>query len=65
MTPHPNALVDPGAIAGAFPLCALRLALCAPHQVVCDGAVIGEDCNLCDRTFFEKGGRLGNRVTIK
>jgi hypothetical protein len=32
---------------------------------VCDGAVIGEDCNLCDRTFFEKGVRLGNRVTIK
>ena len=32
---------------------------------VCDGAVIGEDCNLCDHTFFEKGVRLGNRVTIK
>jgi acetyltransferase-like isoleucine patch superfamily enzyme len=32
---------------------------------VCDGVVIGEDCNLCDQTFFEKGVRVGNRVTIK
>jgi len=32
---------------------------------VCDGVVIGEDCNLYDHTFFEKGVRLGNRITIK
>jgi acetyltransferase-like isoleucine patch superfamily enzyme len=32
---------------------------------VCGGAVIGEDCNLCDHTFVEKGVRVGDRVTIK
>src|ERR1035438_5238064 len=32
---------------------------------VCAGVVIGEDCNLCDHTFLEKGVRVGNRVTIK
>jgi UDP-3-O-[3-hydroxymyristoyl] glucosamine N-acyltransferase len=58
VTPQAQALVDPGAIVGA------RTRVWA-FAHVCDGAVIGEDCNLCDRTFFEKGGRLGNRVTIK
>jgi len=29
------------------------------------GAVIGEDCNLCDHTFFENDVNIGNRVTIK
>jgi acetyltransferase-like isoleucine patch superfamily enzyme len=38
---------------------------CWAFAHVCDGAVIGEDCNLCDHTFFEKGVRVGNRVTIK
>jgi acetyltransferase-like isoleucine patch superfamily enzyme len=55
---HPQALVDSGAVIGA----GTRLWAFA-H--VCNGAVIGEDCNLCDHTFFEKGVRLGNRVTIK
>lgn len=32
---------------------------------ICEGALIGEDCNLCDHTFFEKSVRVGNRVTIK
>jgi acetyltransferase-like isoleucine patch superfamily enzyme len=58
MKTHPQALVDPGAIVGA------RTRVWA-FAHVCDGAVIGEDCNLCDHTFFEKGVRLGNRVTIK
>ena len=55
---HPQALVDPGAVVGA------RTRVWA-FAHVCDGAVIGDDCNLCDHTFFEKGVRLGNRVTIK
>jgi UDP-2-acetamido-3-amino-2,3-dideoxy-glucuronate N-acetyltransferase len=29
------------------------------------GAVIGEDCNICDQTFIENDVVLGNRVTIK
>jgi acetyltransferase-like isoleucine patch superfamily enzyme len=55
---HPQALVDPGAVVGA------RTRVWA-FAHVCDGAVIGEDCNLCDHTFFEKGVRVGNRITIK
>ncbi|MGH7950333.1 MAG: DapH/DapD/GlmU-related protein [Limisphaerales bacterium] len=55
---HPQALVDPGAIIGP----GTRVWAFA-H--VCDGAVIGDDCNLCDHTFFEKGVRIGHRVTIK
>jgi len=55
---HPQALVDPGATVQA----GTRVWAFA-H--VCAGAVIGEYCNLCDHTFFEKGVRVGNRVTIK
>lgn len=29
------------------------------------GAVIGEDCQLCDQVFVEGGAVVGNRVTIK
>jgi len=29
------------------------------------GAVIGEDCNICDGVFIENDVRVGNRVTIK
>ncbi len=29
------------------------------------GAVIGDNCNLCDHTFVEGGVKLGNRVTVK
>ncbi len=32
---------------------------------VLSGAVIGEDCNICDHTFIEGGVRIGDRVTIK
>jgi UDP-2-acetamido-3-amino-2,3-dideoxy-glucuronate N-acetyltransferase len=55
---HPQAVIDPGAVVGA------RTRVWA-FAHVCDGAVIGEDCNLCDHTFFEKGVQVGNRVTIK
>ncbi len=29
------------------------------------GAVVGEDCNVCDHAFVESGARVGSRVTIK
>lgn len=29
------------------------------------GASIGEDCNICDGSFVEKGAVIGNHVTIK
>lgn len=55
---HRLALVDDGASIGAA-----TLVWAFAH--VCSGAVVGEDCNICDHTFLEKGVRLGNRVTIK
>ena len=32
---------------------------------VVKGAVVGDDCNLCDHTFVEGNVILGNRVTVK
>lgn len=32
---------------------------------VMKGAVVGEDCNVCDHAFIESGARVGNRVTVK
>ncbi len=32
---------------------------------VMPGAVIGEDCNVCDHTYVEGGVIVGDRVTIK
>jgi len=32
---------------------------------VLPGAVIGEDCNICDHTFIENDVVIGNRVTVK
>ena len=32
---------------------------------VLSGAVIGEDCNICDHVFIENDVVVGNRVTIK
>lgn len=29
------------------------------------GAVVGEDCNLCDGVYIERGAVLGDRVTVK
>jgi acetyltransferase-like isoleucine patch superfamily enzyme len=55
---HPEALVDPGATIGA------RTRVWAFAHVV-KGAVVGDDCNLCDHTFLEGKVILGNRVTVK
>lgn len=32
---------------------------------VLEGAVVGEDCNICDHTFIENDVRIGDRVTVK
>jgi len=55
---HPNALVDDGAMIGE------RTRIWAFAHVV-SGAVVGEDCNICDHTFIEGGVRVGHRVTLK
>lgn len=55
---HPNALVDKGVTIGN----GTRVWAFA-HLV--KGAVIGEDCNICDHTFIEGKVSIGNRVTVK
>jgi acetyltransferase-like isoleucine patch superfamily enzyme len=55
---HPLALVDPGARIGP----GTRVWAWA-H--VLPGAIVGQDCNLCDHTFVESDVRIGNRVTLK
>jgi acetyltransferase-like isoleucine patch superfamily enzyme len=55
---HPLALVDSGVAVGA----GTRVWAFA-HLV--KGAVVGDDCNLCDHTFMEGKVILGNRVTVK
>lgn len=55
---HPAALIDAGATIGA------RTRVWAFTHVL-PGAVIGEDCNLCDHVFIENDVIIGDRVTIK
>lgn len=55
---HPKALVDEGARIGA------RTRVWAFAHIL-SGAVIGEDCNICDHTFIESKVVVGNRVTVK
>ena len=55
---HPQALVETGASIGK------RTRVWAFAHVVA-GAIIGEDCNVCDHTFIEGGVQIGNRVTLK
>ena len=55
---HEKALVEAGAVIGA----GTRVWAFA-H--VLPGAVIGEQCNICDQTFIENDVVVGNRVTIK
>ncbi len=55
---HPNALVDEGATIGK----GTRVWAFA-H--ILSGAVVGQDCNICDHTFIEGKVRPGDRVTVK
>jgi serine acetyltransferase/dTDP-4-dehydrorhamnose 3,5-epimerase-like enzyme len=54
---HPQALVESPTVGRGTRVWAFAHVL--------PGAVIGEDCNLCDHTFIENDVRLGDRVTIK
>src|SRR5689334_21299986 len=55
---HQNALVDTGAQIG-------RGTRVWAFSHVLSGAVIGENCNICDHTFIEGNVVLGSRVTVK
>lgn len=54
---HPNALVESARIGKGTRIWAFAHVL--------PGAVIGEDCNVCDHVFIENDVVLGDRVTIK
>lgn len=54
---HPQALVESDKVGSGTRVWAFA------H--VCAGAVVGSDCNLCDHTYIESGGVLGDRVTLK
>jgi UDP-2-acetamido-3-amino-2,3-dideoxy-glucuronate N-acetyltransferase len=54
---HPNALVETDNIGQGTRIWAFAHVL--------PGAVIGEDCNICDGVFVENDVIIGNRVTLK
>ena len=54
---HPSALVESEKIGNNTRIWAFVHIL--------PGAVIGQDCNICDHVFIEKDVVVGNRVTIK
>jgi len=54
---HPQALVESTHIGPRTRIWAFAHVL--------PGAVIGEDCNICDHVFIENDVLVGNRVTIK
>jgi UDP-2-acetamido-3-amino-2,3-dideoxy-glucuronate N-acetyltransferase len=56
-TIHPNAIVETGRIGGKTRIWAFVHIL--------PGAVIGDDCNLCDHVFIENDVVVGDRVTVK
>ena len=55
---HPKALIDEGVSIG-------RGTRVWAFAHVLGGAILGEDCNICDHTFIEGGVRIGHRVTVK
>ncbi len=54
---HPNALLESNKIGAGTRIWAFAHIL--------PGAVLGEDCNICDGVFIENDVILGNRVTVK
>ena len=54
---HPQALVETSEIGKGTRIWAFAHVL--------PGAVIGEDCNICDHVFVENEVRVGDRVTVK
>ncbi len=57
-TKHDKALVNPDAVIGE------GTRIWANANILA-GAVIGAHCNICDGCYIEKGGRIGNHVTLK
>lgn len=55
---HEKAIIEEGATVGA------RTRVWAFVHIL-PGAVIGEDCNVCDHVFIENDVTLGDRVTLK
>jgi acetyltransferase-like isoleucine patch superfamily enzyme/DNA-binding response OmpR family regulator len=55
---HPKALIHEGVSIGQ------GTRVWAFAHIV-SGAVLGEDCNICDHTFIEGAVRIGDRVTVK
>jgi len=55
---HPNALVEDGVKIG-------RGTRVWAFVHILPGAVIGEECNICDHVFIEGNVAIGDRVTIK
>jgi acetyltransferase-like isoleucine patch superfamily enzyme len=54
---HPSAIVETASIGNGTRVWAFAHVLA--------GAVIGDDCNVCDHCFIESDVVLGNRVTVK
>ena len=54
---HPNSIIESKQIGKATRVWAFAHVL--------PGAVIGEDCNICDHVFIENDVVVGNRVTVK
>jgi acetyltransferase-like isoleucine patch superfamily enzyme/dTDP-4-dehydrorhamnose 3,5-epimerase-like enzyme len=54
---HPQALCESKAVGAGTRVWAFAHVL--------PGAVIGEDCNICDHVFIEDDVRVGDRVTVK
>jgi len=54
---HPNALCESDDVGPRTRVWAFA------HVML--GAVVGEDCNVCDHAFIEGGARIGDRVTVK
>jgi len=55
---HEKALVDKGATIGAG-----TRVWAFTHLL--DGALVGDDCNICEQVFVEGDVVIGNRVTVK
>lgn len=55
---HEKAIVEPGAVIGS------KTRVWAFAHIL-PGAILGEDCNICDHVFIENKVVIGDRVTIK
>ena len=54
---HSNAICESSAIGAGTRIWA--------YSHVLAGAILGDDCNICDHVFIENDVRLGSRVTVK